>query len=717
MKKNKLGFIIKQLITLCLVAVLFCPNFSLIGANAEYEDCWYDHDHVEAKGYSTGETYYVEEGFGSDVVYEAVKLVEGEEYIEVDGFKDDVWDSAYEIESFVVTEKAENNRNTRIVASYMWDDENLYVWAEIYDSTYTLSWDNGKDWAAWGDYCELYVDTLHNSSLAEDGWDGTDGPDYRGKNPNSGTWPDGSEYEDCCFGQFKISAGFNQTLDRTDPDTKYGRGGAVQWQQWTWLSAACWEDDVSLFTSAFIYEDRDLSEPYDRYKTNGGIQNGAELALGKPIGYTFEAQINFKSSDYMPEDGSIIGAGLRIADMTDISWWADMGGDYCIYAQESQAGSMWERPKNLPHLALLPADGESSSGGEEKQYTANFVVDEQVVHSVTGPKKTEVNAPADPVKPGYTFIGWKGYSEGYTLRGNKTFVAEFERTMNELPVWPNEVQATYNFTELPDGYTVNIYQGEKTTATIEVDGVMDEAYREATAIEIVELNEGNSDTTGFAYVIWDDEYIYLYVVVYDTYVSNTKDAAQPWLSDSVEFYLDTYNDPNGQKQNYGDGYRGEDYVGEGQFRLNAGEKTLSGMHWMYDNSDVNKKAASRIIDGEGYTAEYKIEWGSFKKDADIGEQIAFAVVINDGEGSNRNGQIALEPEQNHAFEWAGVLSKLELVDESETIAPPVVEPTQPSSGSSSNGGRNCKSSLLATTPIVTLSVAFVVIFLSKKKRG
>lgn len=677
MKKITRNIFVAVALSICLSLSIVLPNGGATVANAEYSDCWYDHEHVEATGYSTGDTYLVEKGFGSDVVYEAVKLEDDE--IVVDGFKDDVWYDAYEIESFVVTENQKNDRKTRIVASYMWDDENLYVWAEIYDNTYTLSWDNGTDWAAWGDYCELYVDTLHNSSLAADNWDGKDGATYRGKNPNSGTWPDGSEYEDCCFGKFKISAGFNQTLDTTNVDTKKGRGGAVEWYTWSWLAAACKEDDVSLFTSAFMYKDRDLGEPYTRYQTKGGIQNGAELALGRPIGYTFEAQINFKSSNYMPEDGSIIGAGLRIADMTDISWWADMGGDYCIYAQESNAGDMWEKPRNLPNLALLPGEGGSSGASDDKEYTVKFEVDGKVVSSVTGPKKTEVVAPEDPVKPGYTFIGWQGYKEGYTIRNDTTFVAKFERTMEHLPEWPalKNVQ-DYDYEALPDDYTVNVYEAEKTSAVIEIDGVLDDAYwQEAKAIEIVELIEGDSEVMGFAYILWDDENIYVYVVVEDPDVAPYA-TGERWNSDSVELVLDTYNQASGKEQAYGDGYRGSDYVGEGQFRINAGEKTLSGMHWMFDNADVAKSGASRIIEGEGYTAEFKIAWGSFKDKADLDEQIAFSIVINDGEANTRYGIVAIEPDQNHAYEWAGVLSKLYLVDNEETIIPEPVQPEAPS---------------------------------------
>lgn len=278
------------------------------------------------------------------------------------------------------------------------------------------------------------------------------------------------------------------------------------------------------------------------------------------------------------------------------------------------------------------------------------------------------------------------------------------------------------YEELPDGYTVTSFEGEKTTAAIEIDGVLDDAYLEATAIEILEINEGETDVTGFVYIIWDENYIYAYVVVNDTNVSRNKDAGQPWLFDSVEFVLDTWNNPSGQQQNYGEAYRPADYVGEGQFRVNAGENTLSGSLWMYDNTDIEKKGASRIINGEGYTAEYKIEWGTFQSNAAVGEQVAFAVVVNDGEDLTRDAIVSTDYDQNHAYEWAGVLSKLNLVDHNETVEPPAnSDPSDPATSGDNGGIGSMVGSMLGcnasftTMGSLTLIGAAVVVLAGKKR--
>ena len=42
--------------------------------------------------------------------------------------------------------------------------------------------------------------------------------------------------------------------------------------------------------------------------------------------------------------------------------------------------------------------------------------------------------------------------------------------------------------------------------------------------------------------------------------------------------------------------------------------------------------------------------------------LAVAILINDGANGNRTAVTGIEAGQIHAFEWAGVLSKLNLVD-------------------------------------------------------
>ena len=198
----------------------------------------------------------------------------------------------------------------------------------------------------------------------------------------------------------------------------------------------------------------------------------------------------------------------------------------------------------------------------------------------------------------------------------------------------------------------------KTALTI--DGLLDDAYLTVMPIKIAQKVEGDSPVTGFVYVLFDDEYIYAFVVVNDTDANRYFGNGAVWNSDSVEFYLDTYNKATRIDQGYGDGYRGG-WQGEGQFRINAGDDHLGGgAHWMWDDGGLYKAAVSKIVPGVGYTAEFKIAWGSLKGHIDENTQIGFTVDINDGANDRRTGVVAIESEQNHAHEWAGCQSKLNL---------------------------------------------------------
>lgn len=304
-------------------------------------------------------------------------------------------------------------------------------------------------------------------------------------------------------------------------------------------------------------------------------------------------------------------------------------------------------------------DNQKPSGDDPSvvKYTVTFVVDGETYKTVQVERNATVSAPeTDPEKEGYTFVGWGGYRETMKIKKDYTFTAQFEKAMNGLPV--ETVFQTAGSAKNGD-HQVDVYEATKRTETIEIDGVLDDSYLDATPIAIVETAEGSNQANGFAYVMWDASYLYVFVVVNDTSVA-TYGTGDRWLSDSVEIVLDTYNKASSKTQNYGDSYRGGEYIGEGQFRINAGEQSIaSGLHWMWD-ANVEREGASRIVDGEGYTAEFKIGWGSFTAKAN--SQIAIAMLINNGANHERTGVVGLEAAQIDAFQWAGVLSKLNLVD-------------------------------------------------------
>ncbi len=83
-----------------------------------------------------------------------------------------------------------------------------------------------------------------------------------------------------------------------------------------------------------------------------------------------------------------------------------------------------------------------------------------------------------------------------------------------------------------------------------IDGIMDDIYKDSHRIPLGVVFHPNalasSDVTGYTYLVWDENYLYCYVVVHDNSVVsrgldfiNKKDVNQIWASDTVETYLRT----------------------------------------------------------------------------------------------------------------------------------------------------------------------------------
>lgn len=98
-----------------------------------------------------------------------------------------------------------------------------------------------------------------------------------------------------------------------------------------------------------------------------------------------------------------------------------------------------------------------------------------------------------------------------------------------------------------DATAKNAADVKKVTTAIQVDGKMDDAYKDATPLDI-DFYETRLDgvfTRAVARFVWSetDHALYCFVLVSDFDTSNNKfDKAQPWVSDSVELFLDFNND-------------------------------------------------------------------------------------------------------------------------------------------------------------------------------
>ena len=97
-----------------------------------------------------------------------------------------------------------------------------------------------------------------------------------------------------------------------------------------------------------------------------------------------------------------------------------------------------------------------------------------------------------------------------------------------------------------DASVKNAAAVKKISTPIQMDGMMDDAYKDATPLDI-DYYESNIDgvfTRAVARFVWSeaDHALYCFVLVSDYDITNAKfDKTQPWVSDSVEMFLDFSN--------------------------------------------------------------------------------------------------------------------------------------------------------------------------------
>ena len=210
------------------------------------------------------------------------------------------------------------------------------------------------------------------------------------------------------------------------------------------------------------------------------------------------------------------------------------------------------------------------------------------------------------------------------------------------------------------------------TASIELDGQLDAAYEDATPFEVATINSGATETTATVYAVWTNNYLYLFVDVHDANVDTDRENERPEASDSVEIYIDTWNKALVDEQYWGEGYRPNDYIGEGLFRIGAGQQQIrSGFHYMYDQHCATAVSA---LTETGYTAEFRIDCTGFKAQfptaaEKLDEQIAIAVRVNDSDANTvaAKGVVCTNADQLNAFFDIGSLDMMTLVaNENET---------------------------------------------------
>lgn len=259
---------------------------------------------------------------------------------------------------------------------------------------------------------------------------------------------------------------------------------------------------------------------------------------------------------------------------------------------------------------------------------------------------------------------------------------------------------------------------------INVDGVMDEVYNTTSEIEINTLVSGETDTTAKARVMWTKGYLYVFVDVNDTTLS---EFGNHITSDGVIVAVDLLGERTQKSSRWGlDAAKN----GEGIFVANPGQRLFGyGTRVLYERY-LSRVASVIKEDGSGYTVEMRIELGD---NVNLeGNNIGLAIVIQDNTNNLVNNMVSTNTQQNRVFSYNGVLDNLKLIaNSSETkteirdadmigYTPQVEEPETPEIPEipqpqpEEKGG--CGGSITTTTTLFMLLLSFTGVILYKKLR-
>jgi hypothetical protein len=140
--------------------------------------------------------------------------------------------------------------------------------------------------------------------------------------------------------------------------------------------------------------------------------------------------------------------------------------------------------------------------------------------------------------------------------------------------------------------------------------------------------DNSEDSSGKFYLLWDDENIYIAVVMKDDKLSQNKTGGDIWNADAIEIFFSTTNAVAGHAEHY-------------QYGFNAKEQT-----WNWCNMDTGGQSAidylqvASTITADGYICEASIEYGKMLSlDFTAGNTIGFHPVFDDTDNGDRELQM------------------------------------------------------------------------------
>ena len=148
--------------------------------------------------------------------------------------------------------------------------------------------------------------------------------------------------------------------------------------------------------------------------------------------------------------------------------------------------------------------------------------------------------------------------------------------------------------------------------------------------------DGPDDLSGEFYMLWDDENIYMAVIVKDDKLSQNKTGGDIWNADAIEIFFATTNAVGGHEEHYQYGF------------------DFTNQTWNWCNMDGAGQSAidylqvASSITADGYICEAAIEYGQMLSfDFSAGNNIGFHPVLDDTDNGDREIQMTWTSREAH----------------------------------------------------------------------
>lgn len=200
----------------------------------------------------------------------------------------------------------------------------------------------------------------------------------------------------------------------------------------------------------------------------------------------------------------------------------------------------------------------------------------------------------------------------------------------------------------------NTYKIFKVLYPIAIDGIVDAVWDNSNVVPMnaTKLLQGTvanaSDLSGYAKVLWDNEYLYLLATVIDDDQVNDSDPA--YEDDGVELYIDINND---KATTYG--------ANDVQYTFNWNNGTTVGtLPAARPSTNITYVSVNTT---NGYRIEAKIPWSTLQGNPKAADLIGLDFMINDDDASGtRDGKLSWNAAEDDAWQNPSLFGRAVLVE-------------------------------------------------------